>query len=257
MGSKEQLSRGTYYSTKMTIICTLFNCHLSNVICFFLHQDHRESHQNYRERDLPLRTRTNHVQRSRTPPNTYRNDHYDQNHSQKSSKLINITPRGIPNRPPSKRLSESSDKELQEVSPKRSKTPNKRNLQEVRRIDTSGEIITEKKVRTLFYRKHFLHDSQNLNMQNYNFRMKITIQRCKSIVRKWKNRSVLEKSYYAKKRTDVKWLQWRNKMRIQNLIRALQVSFTYIFNLYLCSIKLLCTFFFSTNMTKQWKFFSD
>ncbi|EZA53298.1 hypothetical protein X777_06377 [Ooceraea biroi] len=106
-------------------------------------EDHRESHQNYRDRDLPLRARNNHMQRSRTPPSTYRNDPYDQNHSQKSSRLINTTSRGA-NRPPSKRF--SSERELQEAgSPKRSKTPSNRNLQEVRRIDTSSETVTERK----------------------------------------------------------------------------------------------------------------
>lgn len=86
------------------------------------------------------------MQRSRTPPNMYRGDSYDsQNHSQKSSRTINIAPRGL-NRPPQKRLSESSDRGLREVSPKRIKPPNNRNLQEVRRVDTAGEIVAEKKV---------------------------------------------------------------------------------------------------------------
>ncbi|XP_011699649.1 PREDICTED: RNA-binding protein 33-like [Wasmannia auropunctata] len=100
-------------------------------------EDHRGSHQSYRERDLPLRTRNDHMQRSRTPPNVYR-DSYEQ----KTPRPTNIAPRGI-NRPPQKRISESSDKGPREMSPKRSKPPN-RNLQEVRRVDTVGEPVADK-----------------------------------------------------------------------------------------------------------------
>ncbi|EFN64480.1 hypothetical protein EAG_01817 [Camponotus floridanus] len=104
-------------------------------------EDYRGSHQNYRERDLPPRTRNDHTQRSRTPPNTYRGDSYDQVHNLKFSRPANITPRGA-NRPPQKRISESSDKGLREVSPKRK--PSNRNLQEIRRVDTASENVVDK-----------------------------------------------------------------------------------------------------------------
>ncbi|XP_011645007.1 RNA-binding protein 33-like [Pogonomyrmex barbatus] len=100
-------------------------------------EDHRGSHQNYRDRDLPLRTRNDHVQRNRSPPSMYRGDSYDQ-----KSRPINVTSRGA-NRPSQKRTSESSDKGPRELSPKRNKPPN-RNLQEVRRVDTVGEITADK-----------------------------------------------------------------------------------------------------------------
>ncbi|XP_029679062.1 RNA-binding protein 33-like isoform X1 [Formica exsecta] len=105
-------------------------------------EDYRGSHQNYRERDLPLRARNDHTQRSRTPSNTYRGDSYDQVHNLKFSRPANIASRGA-NRPPQKRLSESSDKGPREVSPKRNK-PSNRNLQEVRRVDTASETVAEK-----------------------------------------------------------------------------------------------------------------
>ncbi|XP_011063032.1 PREDICTED: RNA-binding protein 33-like [Acromyrmex echinatior] len=100
-------------------------------------EDHRGSHQSYRERDLPLRTRNDHVQRNRTPPNVYRGDSYDQ-----KTRSTNFASRGV-NRPPQKRISESSDKGPRELSPKRNKPPN-RNLQEVRRVHTAGETVVDK-----------------------------------------------------------------------------------------------------------------
>ncbi|XP_072758175.1 uncharacterized protein [Anoplolepis gracilipes] len=105
-------------------------------------EDYRGSHQNYRERDLPLRARNDHTQRSRTPQNMYRGDSYDQVHSLKFSRPPNIAPRGA-NRPPQKRISESLDKEPREVSPKRNKSSN-RNLQEVRRVDTASDAVVDK-----------------------------------------------------------------------------------------------------------------
>lgn len=136
------------------------------------------------------------MQRSRTPPNVYRNDPYDQ----KTSRPMNVTPRGV-NRPPQKRISESSDKGPREMSPKRSKPPN-RNLQEVRRVDTVGETVADK-VNFSFY-KQYLSKQQIPNiLQNYNFRRKI--QKCRSTARKWRNRNVFEKSYYARRRIGVKW----------------------------------------------------
>lgn len=115
-------------------------------IFYILYQDHRGSHQSYRERDLPLRTRNDHVQRSRTPPNAYRSDPYDQKISRP-----NVTFRV--NRPPQKRISESSDKG-QEISPKRSKPPN-RNLQEVRTVDTVDKTVANK-VNFSFYKQYLL-----------------------------------------------------------------------------------------------------
>lgn len=78
------------------------------------------------------------MQRSRTSPNAYRSDSYDQ----KTSRPTNVVSRGA-NRPPQKRISESSDKGTREMSPKRSK-PSNRNLQEVRRVDTVGETVVDK-----------------------------------------------------------------------------------------------------------------
>lgn len=98
---------------------------------------------------MPLRARNDHTQRSRTPPNTYRGDSYDQVHNLKFSRPANIAPRGA-NRPPQKRISESLDKGPREVSPKR-KPPN-RNLQEVRRVDTASETVVNK-VNFSFYKK--------------------------------------------------------------------------------------------------------
>lgn len=85
------------------------------------------------------------MQRSRTSPNTYRGDSYDQNHSQKGSRIINVAPRGLP-RPPPKRLPEPLDRGPRETSPKRSKPTTIRNLQEVRRIYNTSETVVEKKV---------------------------------------------------------------------------------------------------------------
>lgn len=119
----------------------IFKWYLYYFIYFYLFvlswcQDHRGSHQSYRERDA-LRARNDHVQRSRTPPNVYRNEPYEQ----KSSRPINV-PRGI-NRPLQKRISESLDKGPREISPKRSKPPN-RNLQEVPRMDIINETVADK-----------------------------------------------------------------------------------------------------------------
>lgn len=90
------------------------------------------------------------MQRNRTPPNIYRGDSYDQVHNMKFSRPVNIAHRGL-NRPPQKRILESLDKGLREVSPKRNK-PSNRNLQEVRRVDTTNEIIAEK-VNFSFYKE--------------------------------------------------------------------------------------------------------
>lgn len=135
------VQRDSYQQVDIIIFVILF---ISNPHLLFLYQDHRGPHQSYRERDLPLRTRNDHVQRSRTPPNTYR-DSYDQNQSQKPPRSINPVPRGI-NRPPPKRISESSERGSREISPKRNKPTSNRNLQEVRRVDTIDKTIGEKKV---------------------------------------------------------------------------------------------------------------
>lgn len=133
--------RDNYQEVNIIIFkwCLPYFCSLLQYALILLwYQDHRGSHQSYRERDLPLRTRNDHVQRSRTPPNIYRSDPYDQ----KTSRPMNVVPRGV-NRLPQKRISESSDKGPREMSPKRSKPPN-RNLQEVRRVDTVDEIVADK-----------------------------------------------------------------------------------------------------------------
>lgn len=89
------------------------------------------------------------MQRSRTPPNTYRSEPYS-DHSQKCSRTISVTQRGL-NRLPQKRISESAERVSREVSPKRNKLSNNRNLQEIRRANTADEKrIVEKKVSFLF-----------------------------------------------------------------------------------------------------------
>ncbi|EFN79767.1 hypothetical protein EAI_16345 [Harpegnathos saltator] len=108
-------------------------------------EDHRGSHPNYRERDLPLRARNDHMRRSRSPTNTYRGDSYDQNHSQKSFRPMNITVHREPNRPPQKRIPESTDRPPREISPKRSKSTNSRNFHEIRRVDIVERTVTERK----------------------------------------------------------------------------------------------------------------
>lgn len=90
------------------------------------------------------------MQRSRTPSSTYRNDSYDQNHAQKF-RSTNTALHGV-NRTAQKRISESSDKESWEVNSKRSKPPNNRNLQEVRKMDTASEPVAEKKVSFLIFK---------------------------------------------------------------------------------------------------------
>lgn len=85
------------------------------------------------------------MQRSRSPTNTYRGDSYDQNHGQKPSRSVNVVHHGS-TRPPQKRFPELIDRVPREMSPKRSKPTGNRNLQEIRRVDTINETVTEKKV---------------------------------------------------------------------------------------------------------------
>ncbi|XP_003700539.1 uncharacterized protein LOC100879804 isoform X1 [Megachile rotundata] len=104
--------------------------------------DHRGVHQNYRDRDMLSKTRNDHVSRSRAPSsNTYR-DNYDQNHVQKSNNRSANTP--IRSRVPQKRTSDSIDRPLRDLSPKRIK-PSNRNLQEVRTVETLNTVDSEKK----------------------------------------------------------------------------------------------------------------
>lgn len=86
------------------------------------------------------------MQRSRSPTNTYRGDSYEHNteHSQKP-RSVNVVHRE-PNRPPQKRISESMDRAPREMSPKRSKPTENRNLHEIRRLNIIDETVTEKRV---------------------------------------------------------------------------------------------------------------
>ncbi|XP_031369657.1 RNA-binding protein 33-like isoform X2 [Apis dorsata] len=104
-------------------------------------QDHRGVHQNYRDRDLSSKTRNDHVSKSRTCSTTYR-ENYDQNHVQKSNnRPVNTS---IRSRLPQKRVSDSIDRPLRDLSPKRIKLSN-RNLQEVRTVDTLNNTNNDKK----------------------------------------------------------------------------------------------------------------
>ncbi|XP_076754130.1 uncharacterized protein LOC143425311 isoform X3 [Xylocopa sonorina] len=106
-------------------------------------QDHRGIYQNYRDRDLPSKTRSDHVSKSRTSSSisSYR-DNYDQNHTQKCSDRSANT--SIRSRLPQKRVADSMDRPLRDLSPKRIK-PSNRNLQEVRTVDTLSNENNEKK----------------------------------------------------------------------------------------------------------------
>ncbi|XP_029052996.2 RNA-binding protein 33-like [Osmia bicornis bicornis] len=104
--------------------------------------DHRGVHQSYRDRDLSSKTRSDHVSRSRAPSSNSYRDNYDQNHVQKSNNR-SANP-SIRPRLPQKRIPDSSDRPLRDLSPKRIK-PSNRNLQEVRTVDTLNTVGNEKK----------------------------------------------------------------------------------------------------------------
>ncbi|XP_017886720.1 RNA-binding protein 33-like [Ceratina calcarata] len=104
-------------------------------------QDHRGAYQNYRDRDLSSKTRNEHPPKSRTPSTTTYRDSYDQNHVPKSgNRSANISRSKLPQ----KRVVESADRPLRDLSPKRLK-PATRNLQEVRTVDTLSSTSDEKK----------------------------------------------------------------------------------------------------------------
>ncbi|KAK2586886.1 hypothetical protein KPH14_009823 [Odynerus spinipes] len=108
--------------------------------------EYRESHSNYRERDLSSRTRNDHVHKTRPlSSSTYRSESYDQNHMQKSSnsRSINNTVRTV-NKSQQKRPCEIPDRGPVDVSPKKIKS-NNRNLHEVRTVDTLSNTAEEKK----------------------------------------------------------------------------------------------------------------
>lgn len=91
---------------------------------------------------MSLKTRNDHVSKSRTCSTTYR-ENYDQNHVQKSNnRPVNTSVRS---RLPQKRVSDSIDRPLRDLSPKRIKLSN-RNLQEVRTVDTLNNTNNDKKV---------------------------------------------------------------------------------------------------------------
>ncbi|XP_015430295.1 PREDICTED: RNA-binding protein 33-like isoform X1 [Dufourea novaeangliae] len=106
-------------------------------------EEHRGVHQNYRDRDLSSKTRTDHVAKSRPPPSNLYRDSYDQNHAQKSpgNRPMNTSVRA---RLPQKRVSDPVERPLRDLSPKRMK-PSNRNLQEVRTVDTLNTTNNEKK----------------------------------------------------------------------------------------------------------------
>ncbi|XP_043529794.1 uncharacterized protein LOC122539176 isoform X3 [Frieseomelitta varia] len=104
-------------------------------------QDHRGVHQNYRDRDLSSKTRNDHVSKNRTYSSTTYRENYDQNHVQKSNRSVNTS---IRTRLPQKRVPNSVDKPLRDLSPKRIKISN-RNLQEVRTVDTLNNTNNDKK----------------------------------------------------------------------------------------------------------------
>ncbi|XP_053994594.1 RNA-binding protein 33-like isoform X1 [Hylaeus volcanicus] len=107
-------------------------------------EDHRGVHQNqYRDRDVSSKTRSDHLPKSRTlSSNAYR-ESYDLNHAQKSpsNRPVNTSIRA---RLPQKRASDSIDRPLRDLSPKRMK-PSNRNLQEVRTVDSLNSANSEKK----------------------------------------------------------------------------------------------------------------
>ncbi|XP_014479002.1 PREDICTED: RNA-binding protein 33-like [Dinoponera quadriceps] len=139
-------------------------------------EDHRGSHQNYRERDLPLRPRNDHVQRSRSPTSAYR-DSYDQNHGQKQpSRSINVVHRG-PIRPPQKRNPEPVDRASRDISPKRNKPTGNRNLHEIRRVDTISETAVEKK-----------EEDEDPEMQEYRKKMEEQKRLREKLLREKENR---------------------------------------------------------------------
>lgn len=108
--------------------------------------EYRESHSNYRERDLSSRARNDHVHKTRPlSSSTYRSESYDQNHMQKSNnnRSINNTVRTV-NKLQQKRPCEIPDRGPADVSPKKVKSAN-RNLQEVRIVKTLGNAAEEKK----------------------------------------------------------------------------------------------------------------
>ncbi|XP_031827022.1 uncharacterized protein LOC116424580 isoform X2 [Nomia melanderi] len=108
-------------------------------------EDHRGAHQNYRERDLPSKTRSDYVQKNRPPPsNTYR-ESYEQNHAQKSPSNRPPMNTLVKTRLPQKRISDPVDRSLRDLSPKRTKANNNRNLHEVRTVDTLNTTSNEKK----------------------------------------------------------------------------------------------------------------
>ncbi|XP_076277476.1 uncharacterized protein LOC143207672 isoform X3 [Lasioglossum baleicum] len=107
-------------------------------------EDHRGAHQNYRDRDLQSKPRSDYIPKSRPPSsNTYR-ESYDQNHAQQKSPGNRLPNALVKSRLPQKRISEPVDRPLRDLSPKRMKA-NNRNLQEVRTVDTLSATSTEKK----------------------------------------------------------------------------------------------------------------
>ncbi|XP_076642361.1 uncharacterized protein LOC143353150 isoform X2 [Halictus rubicundus] len=107
-------------------------------------EDHRGTHQNYRDRDLQSKTRSDYIPKSRPPSSNAYRESYDQNHAQQKSPGNRPTNALVKSRLPQKRISDSVDRPLRDLSPKRMKA-NNRNLQEVRTVDTLSTTSSEKK----------------------------------------------------------------------------------------------------------------
>ncbi|XP_078050089.1 uncharacterized protein LOC144476765 isoform X1 [Augochlora pura] len=107
-------------------------------------EDHRGTRQNYRDRELQSKNRSDYIPKSRPPSSNMYRESYDQNHAQQKSPGNRPTNASVKCRLPQKRISDPVDRPLRDPSPKRTK-PNNRNLQEVRTVDTLNTASTEKK----------------------------------------------------------------------------------------------------------------
>lgn len=199
-------------------------------------QDHRGIHQNYRDKDLSSRTRNDHVSKGKVCSSTAYRENYDQNHVQKSSsRPVNTS---IRTRLPQKRVPNSVDRPLRDLSPKRIKVSN-RNLQEVRTVDMLNNTNNDKKVYTHSYFISFPHIAYSSKINFY--RMKKTTQKCRNIEKRWKNRNGLEKRSCGRRKIDEKWLQWRNKMmKLKAKIHVCIITFHYINQIYTNDLVINC-----------------
>lgn len=186
-------------------------------------QDHRGIHHNYRDKDFSSKTRNDHVSKGKICSSTAYRENYDQNHVQKSSnRPVNTS---IRTRLPQKRVPNSVDRPLRDLSPKRIKLSN-RNLQEVRTVDMLNDTNNDKKV---YKHSYFIFFPRIAYSSKINFyRMKKMTQKCRNIEKRWRNRNGLERRSYGKRKIDEKWLQWRNKMmKLKTKIHVCIITFHY------------------------------